>query len=94
MKNQYFKKDKKAQVYRKPLGYKDEYGVYHKGGVYPISSSSLWCYARQNSQSLSFGSGVAYVNEERAASSSSITMRILSKAALSTIKIRGLLSRE
>jgi len=64
MKNQYFKKDKKAQVYFQSDGYKDDYGVYHKGGVYPIAASSLWCYARQNSQSLSFGNGVAYVNEE------------------------------
>lgn len=64
MKNQYFKKDKKAQVYIKTDSYKDEYGVTHKGACYPISESSLWCYARQNSQTLGFGNGVAYVNEE------------------------------
>jgi len=64
MKNQYFKKDKKAQVYFQSAGYKDDYGVYHKGAYYPIAPSSLWCYARQNSQTLGFAAGVAYVNEE------------------------------
>lgn len=64
MKNQYFKKDKKAQVYIEAGSYQDAYGIWHKGGFYPIAASSLWCYARQNSQTLGFAAGVAYVNEE------------------------------
>ena len=64
MKNQYFQKDKKAQIYIEADKYKDSYGVWHSGGLYPISPSLLWCYARQNSQTLGFGNGVAYVNEE------------------------------
>ena len=65
MKNQYFKKDKKAQVYVEGERYQDAYGIWHDGsGVYPIAASSLWCYARQNSQTLGFASGVAYINEE------------------------------
>ncbi len=64
MKNQYFTKDKKAQVYIQAGSYQDAYGIYHTGGYYPIAASSLWCYARQNSQSLGFSAGVAYVNEE------------------------------
>lgn len=64
MKNQYFKKDKKAQIYFKAPATQDDLGQWISGGYYPISESSLWCYARQNSQSLGFSAGVAYVNEE------------------------------
>lgn len=64
MKNQYFKKDKKAQVYKEAPSTQNAYGVYQSGGFYPIAASSLWCYARQNSQTLGFAAGVAYVNEE------------------------------
>lgn len=65
MKNQYFKKDKKAFVYTSGEKYQDAYGIWHDGKATSISGSTpLWCYARQNSQSIGFASGVAYVNEE------------------------------
>lgn len=64
MKNQYFKKDKKAQVYVTGKPIEDELGQMRPSGYYPISPISLWCYARQNSQTLSFTEGIAYINDE------------------------------
>lgn len=64
MKNQYFLKDKKAEVYEKTASYKDEYGVTHSGGVRPISASALWCYARQTSQNVRFHEGNFYASDE------------------------------
>jgi len=64
MKNQYFLKDKTAYIYKIGASYKDEYGVTHRGQITQITGSPLWCYARQNSQSLSFTNGIAHVNEE------------------------------
>lgn len=65
MKNQYFKKDKKAFVYTTGSRYQDDFGIWHDGKATSISGTTpLWCYARQNSQSLGFADGLAYVNEE------------------------------
>ena len=65
MKNQYFKKDKKAFIYKDGESYQDAYGIWHDGKAESISGNTpLWCYARQNSQTLGFSAGIAYVNEE------------------------------
>lgn len=64
MKGQYFKKDKKAQIYIRVEGEKDIYGVTQKGAYYPVGESLLWCYARQNYQRIGFTSGIAHINEE------------------------------
>ena len=64
MKNQYFQKDKKAEVFLKKERYQDATGVWRGGGFYPISASPLWCYARQNSQTVVFNAGVMGLNEE------------------------------
>lgn len=51
MKNQYYKKDKKAQIYKKQKGHTNEYSDYVSGGFKPIAPSPLWCYTSQLSQS-------------------------------------------
>ena len=64
MKGQYFLKDKKAEVFIRAPRYQDSSGVWRNGGVYPISPTPLWCYAKQNAQTISFAAGIAHVNEE------------------------------
>lgn len=65
MKNQYFLKDKKAFVYKRGESYQDSNGVWRPGQAISISGDTpLWCYAKQNSQTLIFSAGVANVNEE------------------------------
>ena len=64
MKKQYFQKDKKATVYKKAEGWYDQYGIWREGGYIPISASPLWCYTRQQSQTISFNDGNFYANDE------------------------------
>lgn len=64
-KNQYFLKDKKAQIYRKTeSGYdKDGFPVSEK--YYPIAPAQIWCYSRQLSQEAVYYSQMAGTNETR-----------------------------
>ena len=65
MKNQYFQKDKKAEVFFRESGYQTATGIWQQGkDFYPISEFPLWCYARQNSQTVGFHAGIIDVNEE------------------------------
>ena len=65
MKNKYFLKDKKAQIYIKTEATEDDIGNWNSGAYYPISESSLWCYARQNSQGIVwYSAGRFYANDE------------------------------
>jgi len=64
MKGQYFLKDKKATIYTRIPSYKDEHGVYRKGGYMPITAAPLWCYARQESQGLKYAAGQLNLNDE------------------------------
>lgn len=60
MKNQYFLKDKKAQVYKKTYGGRDPDGFRTGEGYVPLAPSPLWCYTRQTSQvmrQMSFATG-------------------------------------
>jgi len=49
-KQQYYKKDKKAQIYKKAGYIIDEYGDRVPGGYRPIAPTDLWCYTRQLTQ--------------------------------------------
>lgn len=49
-KNQYFLKDKKAQIYLKMHRGTDDDGFPRGEKYYPISSAPVWCYTRQLSQ--------------------------------------------
>lgn len=51
MKNQYFLKDKKAQIYKEVKGESGKGGFYDSGYV-PLGKLSLWCYTRQTSQEI------------------------------------------
>ena len=51
MKNLYFLKDKKAQIYKEVKSESDKSGFYDSGYV-PLGEKSLWCYTRQTSQTL------------------------------------------
>ena len=59
----YFQKDKKAQVYKKHSGGKDEDGFPVGDYWTPIAPASLWCYARQISQEQLYAAH-AYWNDE------------------------------
>lgn len=59
----YFQKDKKAQVYKKHSGGKDEDGFPVGDYWTPIAPASLWCYARQLSQEQLYAAH-AYWNDE------------------------------
>lgn len=49
MKNQYFLKDKKAQVYKEIKGQQDTSGFYGDSSYAPLGSKPLWCYTKQTS---------------------------------------------
>lgn len=51
--NQYFLKDKKAQIYREIAGDRDSSGL-NSGGVYPYASAPMWCYSKQINAALTF----------------------------------------
>lgn len=59
----YFQKDKKAQVYKKHSGGKDEDGFPVGDYWTPVAPASLWCYARQLSQEQLYAAH-AYWNDE------------------------------
>lgn len=50
MKNQYFLKDKKAQLYKRIMNGTDPSGYSNPPGYYPVAPAPVWCYARQLSQ--------------------------------------------
>lgn len=52
--NQYFLKDKKAQIYREADGGRDENGFSIPGGFYPYAAAPMWCYSKQLSAELTF----------------------------------------
>lgn len=64
MRQKYFKKDKKAMVYKVMPGTRNEYGAYTPGGYMPISDKLLWCYAKQKSQTLRYNAGIVDINTE------------------------------
>ncbi len=49
-KNQYFLKDKKAQIYKKVSQGQDSSGFSLPEKFYPIAASPIWCYSSQLSQ--------------------------------------------
>ncbi len=49
MKDQYFLKDKKAQIYRDLAGEMDPDGFRGDSCYVPLGKSPLWCYTRQTS---------------------------------------------
>lgn len=51
--NQYFLKDKKAQIYRS-FDEQDDAGFRSKSYYYPYAAAPLWCYSKQLSQELTF----------------------------------------
>lgn len=54
MKNQYFLKDKKAQLYKKVSGGTNPIGCSLPASYYPAAPAPIWCYTRQLSQADSF----------------------------------------
>lgn len=50
MKNQYFLKDKKAQLYKRIMNGTTPGGYSNAPGYYPVAPAPIWCYARQLSQ--------------------------------------------
>ena len=50
MKNQYYLKDKKAQIYKRIMNGTDSSGCAKPPGYYPVAPAPVWCYARQLSQ--------------------------------------------
>ncbi|MCR5304860.1 MAG: hypothetical protein K6E33_09905 [Lachnospiraceae bacterium] len=50
MKNQYFLKDKKAQIYKAVNQGKDTEGFDRGNKYYPIAENEIWCYSAQLSQ--------------------------------------------
>ena len=65
MKNQYYLKDKKAQIYKKVMNGTDP-GGYSKAPSYnPVAPAPIWCYARQLSQADIFQAQSFGENETR-----------------------------
>lgn len=65
MKNQYYLKDKKATIYKRLPSTQNSNGVWIKGKVMPITAAPVWCFARQEGQSISFSSSTKiYFNDE------------------------------
>lgn len=50
MKNQYFLKDKKAQLYKSIMNGTTPGGYSNAPSYYPVAPAPVWCYARQLSQ--------------------------------------------
>ena len=50
IKGLYYKKDKKAQIYKKVTGSTDAEGFALPSGYFPIAPSEIWCYSSQLSQ--------------------------------------------
>ena len=64
-KDLYFKKDKKAMIYKEGKSYVDEYGDTVNDGYRAIAPSDLWCYRRQLSQEQKFIAQSMSVDEKR-----------------------------
>lgn len=65
MQNQYYLKDKKAQIYKKISNGQDESGFQLPASYYPIAPAQIWCYTRQLSQTDIFQSASYGENETR-----------------------------
>lgn len=63
MQNQYYLKDKKAQIYKK-ISTQDDTGQSIEK-YYPIAPAQIWCYARQLSQTDVFQAAAYGDNETR-----------------------------
>lgn len=50
MKNQYYLKDKKAQLYKRVMNGTTPGGYAKAPSYYPVAPAPVWCYARQLSQ--------------------------------------------
>lgn len=65
MQNQYYLKDKKAQIYKKFSNRQDESGFQLPASYYPIAPAQIWCYTRHLSQTDIFQSASYGENETR-----------------------------
>lgn len=63
-KNIYYKKDKKAQIYKRVKGQVDEYGDV-QDGYRPVAPSPLWCYTKQLTQQQKYIAQSMSVDETR-----------------------------
>lgn len=63
--NQYFLKDKKAQIYRRVSGGRDSEGYEIEGAYYPYAKAPLWCYSKQLSAALIYAAQLMTTNETR-----------------------------
>lgn len=61
----YYKKDKKAQIYKKVSGGRDDRGFPIGDNYYPIAASQIWCYTSQLSQQEVFSAATYGDNETR-----------------------------
>ena len=61
---QYFKKDKKAQIYKRVPGHVDEYGD-RQDAYRPVAPTPLWCYAKQLSEQQKFIAQSMSIDENR-----------------------------
>ena len=61
---QYFKKDKKAQIYKRVPGHVDEYGD-RQDAYRPVAPAPLWCYAKQLSEQQKFIAQSMSIDETR-----------------------------
>lgn len=61
--NQYFLKDKKAQIYRKADGERDSEGFGYQYSYYPYAPAPLWCYSKQLS-AITLIAAAAYDTDE------------------------------
>jgi len=61
----YYKKDKKAMIYKKYGSYIDEYGDRVDRGYKAIAPSDLWCYTKQLSQDQKYIAQSLGVDEKR-----------------------------
>ena len=65
MKNQYYLKDKKAQIYKQVMNGTDPDGSSKAPSYYPVAPAPVWCYARQLSQTDIFQAQSFGENETR-----------------------------
>lgn len=63
MQNQYYLKDKKAQIYKVKQNGQDESGFSLPESYFPISPVPIWCYTRQLTQDQIFAA-MAYSQQE------------------------------